>query len=252
MIHFSRVSKSFRHSGGSKLLRAHVIDYFRNRQKKDFFALRDVSFSLRKGESLGVIGRNGAGKSTLLSLVAGLAQPTEGRVTINGRVAALLALGAGFHPELTGEENLRLNASLLGLTRKRTNELHDDIIAFADIGDFIREPIRTYSTGMMMRLAFSVAVNVDPDILILDEVFAVGDQEFQNKCFERIRRFRAEGKTLLFVSHSTALVREICDRALWLTNGEVTLDGPVGDVLEAYSDTAAHSVVMGGLGAGLR
>jgi len=240
VIRFNGVCKSFRHGAGSKLLRTHIVDVFRNRKKKeDFFALRNVSFNLGEGESLAVVGRNGAGKSTLLSLIAGLAEPTSGKVQVNGRVAALLELGSGFHPELTGEENLRLNASLLGISKARTEELHDAIVDFADIGDFIREPLRTYSTGMMMRLAFSVAINVDPDILIIDEVLAVGDQAFQEKCFKRIREFRSRGKTLLFVSHSSPLVRVMCDRALWLSHGEVAMDGPADEVLEAYADSPA-------------
>jgi ABC-type polysaccharide/polyol phosphate transport system ATPase subunit len=235
VIEFHGVSKSFRHTSGSKLLRTYIHDLFRHDPKEDFVALRNVSFGLREGESLAVVGRNGAGKSTLLSLVAGLSTPTAGRVVVQGRVAALLELGSGFHLELTGEENLWLNASLLGLSRKRTAELFDRIVDFAEIGDFIREPLRTYSTGMVMRLAFAVAINVDPDILIVDEVLAVGDQAFQTKCFARIREFRQLEKTLLFVSHSSSLVREICDRAIWLTRGEVTMDGSAGEVLDAYT-----------------
>lgn len=235
MIEFHNVSKAFRHGAGAKLLRAHVQDLIKTRRRQRFFALKDVSFRLAEGESLAVVGTNGAGKSTLLSLVAGLTQPTEGQVIVRGRVAALLELGSGFHPELTGAENLRLNASLLGLSRRRTDELFDNIVAFADIGDFIGDPIRTYSTGMMMRLAFSVAVNVDPDVLIIDEVLAVGDEAFQKKCSERIRQFRHEGKTLLFVSHSAATVRELCDRALWLDHGRVVKDGEANEVLDAYS-----------------
>jgi ABC-type polysaccharide/polyol phosphate transport system ATPase subunit len=173
-----------------------------------------------------------------LSLVAGLADPVAGTVTVKGRIAALLELGAGFHPDLTGVENLHLNASLLGLSRKRTAEVYEDILAFAGIGDFIYEPIRTYSSGMTVRLAFAIAVNVDPDILIVDEVLAVGDQAFQEKCRERIRRFKTQGKTLLFVSHSGPLVREMCDRALWLEHGRVLLDGPAAQVLAAYSASA--------------
>jgi lipopolysaccharide transport system ATP-binding protein len=180
------------------------------------------------------VGRNGAGKSTLLGLVAGLARPDCGRIAVEGRVAALLELGSGFHPDLTGFENLRLNASLLGLSRRRTEEVAGAIAEFADIGDFLREPLRTYSTGMLMRLAFAIAIHVDPDILIVDEVLAVGDQAFQQKCFERIRSFRSEGKTLLFVSHATQLVREICNRGLWLEHGKVRMDGAAAEVLEAY------------------
>jgi lipopolysaccharide transport system ATP-binding protein len=241
LIEFESVSKSFRHGGGEpKLLRAHLQDWFRRSRRHEFFALRKVSFSIREGESVAVVGRNGAGKSTLLSLVAGLTEPVEGKVTVRGRVAALLELGAGFHPDLTGIENLRLNASLLGLSRKRTAEVFDSVVAFADIGDFIYEPIRTYSMGMTMRLAFAVAIHVDPDILIVDEVLAVGDQAFQQKCQERIRRFKDEGKTLLFVSHSGPLVRNLCERAIWLERGRVLRDGPAADVLAAYAAASAQ------------
>ncbi len=242
MIEFIGVSKSFRHGAGAKLLRGHLQEFLRGRSSSRFFALRDVSFRLESGESLAVVGSNGAGKSTLLSLVAGLSKPQEGRVLVEGRVAALLELGSGFHPDLTGEENLLLNASLLGLSRRRTEEQFDAIIAFADIGDFIREPLRTYSTGMLMRLAFSIAVHVDPDILIVDEVLAVGDQAFQAKCFERIRQFRAAGKTLLFVSHATQLVREVCGRGLWLDHGRVMMDGTASEVLDAYSGRQTSSL----------
>lgn len=238
MIELEGVSKSFRHGGGAKLLRTHFRELFRKSQGSDFFALRNVSFRVEDGESLAVVGRNGAGKSTLLSLVAGLTDPVEGRIAVKGRVAALLELGAGFHPDLTGVENLGLNASLLGLSRKRTADVYERILAFADIGDFIYEPIRTYSMGMTMRLAFAIAVNVDPDILIVDEVLAVGDQAFQEKCRERIRGFKAQGKTLLFVSHSGPLVRELCSRALWLEHGQILLDGPAAEVLDAYSASA--------------
>jgi ABC-type polysaccharide/polyol phosphate transport system ATPase subunit len=239
VIEFIHVSKEFRHGGGAKLLRGHIQDLFRNRRVGYFYALCDVSFRLERGESLALVGRNGAGKSTLLSLMAGLALPSAGRVVVQGRVVALLELGSGFHPELTGAENLRLNASLLGLSRKRTAELFEEIAAFADIGDFIRDPVRTYSTGMLMRLAFSVAIHVDPEILIIDEVLAVGDQAFQAKCFERIRQFKRARKTLLFVSHSAPLLKELCDRALWLDHGKLVMDGQVGDVLDAYAAQSA-------------
>ena len=234
MIQFEGVSKSFRHGAGARLLRGHFEQWLRGQGRQRFFALRDVSFRLEAGESMALVGRNGAGKSTLLGLVAGLARPDCGRIEVQGRVAALLELGSGFHPDLTGLENLRLNASLLGLSRRRTEEVSGAIAEFADIGDFLREPLRTYSTGMLMRLAFAIAIHVDPDILIVDEVLAVGDQPFQVKCFERIRQFKAEGKTLLFVSHATQLVREICDRGLWLEHGKVRMDGSAAAVLEAY------------------
>lgn len=241
MIEFKNVSKSFRHGGGQpKLLRAFLGDLVRRPECREFFALRNISFFVREGESVAIVGRNGAGKSTLLSLVAGLTKPVEGNVVVRGRSAALLELGAGFHPDLTGVENLRLNASLLGLSRRRTAEVFDSIVAFADIGDFIDEPIRTYSMGMTMRLAFAVAIHVDPDILIVDEVLAVGDQQFQIKCQERIRRFKIDGKTLLFVSHSGPLVRQLCERAIWLERGRIVRDGPAEEVLDAYAASSEH------------
>lgn len=220
------------------MLRGHVADRLRGRKRETFQALKHVSFQLDRGESLAVVGSNGAGKSTLLSLVARLAEPTEGRVTVNGRVAALLELGSGFHPDLTGSENLQLNASLLGLGRKRTLELRDSIVEFSGIGEFLDQPLRTYSSGMTMRLAFSVAIHVDPDILIVDEVLAVGDQSFQARCFEKIAACKRAGKTLLFVSHASHLVRQLCERALWLDHGEVMMDGAAGAVIEAYGGRA--------------
>jgi ABC-type polysaccharide/polyol phosphate transport system ATPase subunit len=236
LVELTGVSKSFRHGAGARLLRGHIQQWLRGRSGSRFFALRDVSFRLEAGESMAVVGRNGAGKSTLLSLIAGLAKPDSGRVRVDGRVAALLELGSGFHVDLTGLENLRLNASLLGLSRRRTEEASAAIAEFADIGDFLREPLRTYSTGMIMRLAFAIAIHVDPDILIVDEVLAVGDQAFQSKCFDRIRQFRAEGKTLLFVSHASKIVREICSRGLWLDHGRVVMEGGAGEVIEAYTE----------------
>lgn len=238
LIEFEHVSKAFSHMGGAKLLRAHVKDKLQNKKRESFYALKDVSFRVDAGESMAVIGGNGAGKSTLLSLVAGLCRPTTGRVAIHGRVAALLELGSGFHPDLTGRENVYLNASLMGLSRKRTNDCFNAMVDFSGIGDFIDDPVRTYSTGMQMRLAFAVAIHVDPEILIIDEVLAVGDQNFQTKCFERINEFKREGKTLLFVSHSPVFVRELCDRALWLDHGEAILLGTPDDVLQAYSGGA--------------
>jgi ABC-type polysaccharide/polyol phosphate transport system ATPase subunit len=211
-----------------------VTRFFTEQKEAPFFALRHVSFSIERGESLAVIGSNGAGKSTLLGLVAGIAQPDEGIVTVRGQVTALLELGSGFHPDLTGRENVRLNAALLGLSRKRTADAFEQIVEFSGIRDFIDEPLRTYSTGMVMRLAFSVAINRDPDILLVDEVLAVGDAAFQAKCIDKIREFRRAGKTLLCVSHTT-MIGQLCDRAIWLDHGELILSGPVPDVLEAYA-----------------
>src|SRR5579872_1069404 len=238
LIEFDHVSKTFAHTGGAKLLRSHLAARFQKKEREVFYALRDVSFRLDYGQSMAIVGGNGAGKSTLLSLVAGLCFPNSGRVAVNGRVAALLELGSGFHPELTGAENVRLNASFLGLSRRRTEEQFDAIVEFSEIGDFINEPLRTYSSGMMMRLAFSVAVHVDPDILIIDEVLAVGDQAFQSKSFDRICEFKRAGKSLLFVSHVAALVPMLCDRTLWLDHGRVMQIGTPEEVLRSYSGSA--------------
>jgi len=233
-IQFQSVSKSFHRHTGRMLLRHRLVNLLRGQHGERFCALKNISFELEEGDGLAVMGSNGAGKSTLLGLVAGLATPDEGSVTVNGRIAALLELGSGFHPDLTGAENVRVNASLIGLSRRRTAELFDQIVDFAGIGDFIDEPLRTYSTGMIMRLAFSVAINMDPEILLIDEVLAVGDQAFQAKCFERIHQFRQAGKTLLCVSHATGMVQELCDRAIWLDHGELVMSGRIRDVIEAY------------------
>src|ERR1039457_4116756 len=211
LIEFEHVSKTFQHAGGAKLLRAHLEERFRRRAKREiFYALKDVSFQVEHGESMAIVGGNGAGKSTLLSLVTGLCRPTEGRIQVNGRVAALLELGSGFHNDLTGAENIFLNASLLGLSRKKAEAVFDEIVDFSGVGDFIEEPLRTYSSGMTMRLAFSVAVHVDPDILIIDEVIGVGDQAFAAKCLERMRLFQSQGKTILLATHSTELMSHLC------------------------------------------
>ena len=238
VIEFEGVSKTFA-QGGAQMLRAHIVDrVHRKKTEEPFVALKNVSFRLNRSESMAVVGSNGAGKSTLLSLVAGLAEPNAGRVSVNGRVAALLELGSGFHFDLTGRENLRLNASLLGLSRTRTAEVMDSIVEFSGIGEFIHQSLRTYSSGMVMRLAFAVAIHVDPDILIVDEVLAVGDQSFQAKCFDKIFEMKRAGKTLLFVSHAAPLVRKLCDRALWLDHGEVMMDGLAGEVIDAYTGQA--------------
>jgi ABC-type polysaccharide/polyol phosphate transport system ATPase subunit len=192
------------------------------------------------GERVAVVGPNGAGKSTLLNLVTGVCRPDAGRISIDGRIAALLELGAGFHPDLTGAENVRVNASLLGLNRRETRARFEEIVEFAGIGDFMDEPLRTYSSGMIMRLAFSVAVNVDPDVLIIDEVLGVGDQAFFNKCEERIHDFRRAGKTLLVVSHALNSIEALCDRTLWLDHGRLKRDGPTARVLDEYREAASQ------------
>jgi ABC-type polysaccharide/polyol phosphate transport system ATPase subunit len=234
LIHCDGVSKKFQRHTGQRLLRDHLTSWWKRRETIDFYALKNVSFDIASGESVAIVGSNGAGKSTLLSLICGLARPNEGTIEVNGRIAALLELGSGFHPDLTGAENLRLNAALLGFSKRETLALFDSIVDFAGLADVIDEPLRTYSSGMVMRLAFSVAVNIDPDILVIDEILSVGDQAFQLKCIERIRKFRAAQKTLLFVSHSPGAVLQFCDRALWLDHGELIMQGEADNVLAAY------------------
>jgi len=212
-----------------------------------FFALKNISFRLGQGEGLAVVGANGAAKSTLLNLVAGIARPDAGTIRVNGRIAPLLDLGSGFHPDLTGAENIVINASVIGLSRRRTSELFDEIVAFAEIGDFLNEPLRTYSSGMMMRLAFSVAINMDPEILLIDEVLSVGDAAFAQKSFERILRFRAGGHSILCVSHALGSIPELCNRALWLDHGQLMMSGPVREVIAAYQGRQATEVSAGAL-----
>lgn len=237
-ITFTSVSKTFSLQAQRMLMRGHVSRWLKRGGKQRFAALKNVTFSIPQGQTVGVVGPNGAGKSTLLSLVAGLCPPDEGSVTVNGRVAALLQLGAGFHPDLTGAENLELNAALLGLSGKQTAQAFDRIVDFSGISQFIDQPLRTYSSGMVMRLAFSVAVHVEPDVFIIDEVLSVGDQAFQAKCMDKILEFKREGKTLLFVSHATGAVQALCERALWLDHGELVMDGHAADVLAAYEGKA--------------
>ncbi len=233
-IEFDGVSKVFARHTQRKLLRGYLHGLLARRHTEKFYALRDVSFRIDRGESVAIVGANGAGKSTLLSLMAGISAPNEGRVSVEGKVAALLDLGSGFHPELTGRENIHLNAALLGLHRRAVDAKEESIIDFAGLADFIDEPLKTYSSGMTMRLAFSVAIELDPDILIVDEVLAVGDQAFQAKCLEKVRQFVLAGKTMLAVSHSTAMIRELCKRALWLDHGKLMMDGSIADVIQAY------------------
>ena len=193
-----------------------------------------------------MIGHNGAGKSTLLNLTTRLCQPDRGRVEVHGRIAALLDLGAGFHPDLTGAENVCINAAILGLSRREVKRQFADIVGFSEIGEFINEPLRTYSSGMIMRLAFSVAVSVDPDILIIDEVLGVGDLAFVAKCRERIMAFRKAGKTILCVSHSAATLVDLCDRAIWLDHGRMMEQGPIRNVMAAYKNAMSPQAASAG------
>lgn len=242
-IEFSNVSKSFVRHRRRMLLRGYLRTMFHPAHQDRFYALKNISFTLTHGESVGFVGPNGAGKSTLLSLIVGLTSPDSGQIRVSGRTAALLELGSGFHPDLTGRENVFLNASLLGLNRKTTEQLFEHVVEFAEIGDFIDEPLRTYSSGMMMRLAFSVAVTATPDFLIVDEVLAVGDASFQAKCSEKILELKRQGGTLLCVSHSPGTIQQLCDRALWLDHGELLADGKTEDVLKMYIGQSVRAAV---------
>ncbi len=241
-ISFRNVCKSFPRHVGQQLIKQHLQSLFSRVSSSvaaaPFYALKDLSFDVCSGQGLAVIGSNGAGKSTLLGLTAGLAKPTSGSVEVTGRVAALLELGSGFHPDLTGAENVLLYSSLMGLTERQAKAEFDSIVEFSGVREFIHEPLRTYSSGMVVRLAFSVAVNADPDILIIDEVLAVGDATFQAKCFDRILQLRKAGKTFLCVSHSKELLADVCDSAIWLDHGQAIMSGSLEEVFRAYSGRA--------------
>src|SRR5262245_53291577 len=204
------------------------------RPDETFAAVRDVTVSVSRGRTLGVIGRNGSGKSTLLKLVAGITKPTTGTVHVNGRISALIELGAGFHPEISGRENVFINGIMLGLTKRQIARRFDEIVDFAELTEFIDAPVKTYSSGMYMRLGFAVAIHVNPDILLVDEVLAVGDEGFTHKCLDKFAEFRRSGKTILLVTHSLSLVERFCDEALWLDAGVVRGQGDPKRVVGAY------------------
>jgi ABC-type polysaccharide/polyol phosphate transport system ATPase subunit len=246
LIEFDNVSKWFPHSGGRTLLRNHLVRWVTREHREKFYALTDVSFRVEPGEGVAVVGSNGAGKSTLLGLAAGLVDPDSGTVQRKGRIATMLELGSGFHPDLTGNENLMLNASLIGLNRKETREAYDSITDFAGIPDFMNEPQRTWSSGMVARLAFAVAIHARADMFLIDEVLAVGDTAFQEKCRRALADFRHKGGSVLFVSHAVAAVSEVCTRAIWLDHGQLMLDGSVRDVISAYQGKAAAAAQVAG------
>jgi len=195
------------------------------------------------GSTFGLVGHNGSGKSTLLRLIAGIYGPTAGNVTVHGRVAALLELGAGFHPDLTGRENVYLNGAILGLSRREIDDRMDSIIEFSGLGDFVDSPVKIYSSGMYVRLGFAVAVNVDPDVLLIDEVVAVGDEDFQRQCFDHLHQLRRDGTTIVIVTHGLGLVRDICDRAAWMDHGKLMIEGKANDVVDAYLDSVNETPV---------
>jgi ABC-type polysaccharide/polyol phosphate transport system ATPase subunit len=219
--------------------------------QRDFWALRDVSFELRRGEVMGLIGRNGAGKSTLLKILSRVTQPTVGRAEIHGRVGSLLEVGTGFHPELTGRENTYLNGAILGMGRKEIDRKFDEIVGFAEVGDFIDTPLKHYSSGMQMRLAFAVAAHLEPEILLVDEVLAVGDINFQKKCLGKMGEVAKVGRTIVFVTHQMNQIRRLCQRVIWVDGGHVRMDGSASDVLAAYesvmfSRTGVKGIERGG------
>jgi lipopolysaccharide transport system ATP-binding protein len=211
----------------------------RNNSWEEFWALRDVNLALEEGDTLAIVGPNGAGKSTLLKLITRIIEPTDGTIIVNGRVSALIELGAGFHPDLTGRDNILLNGSILGFSRQEMLRKFDEIVQFAELEQFIDTELKRWSMGMVMRLGFAIATSVDPNVLITDEVLAVGDEAFQKKCLRRIKGLKEDGKAILFVSHDMAAVRSLCDRALWLDHGVVQTIGPVDQVVARYLQSEA-------------
>jgi ABC-type polysaccharide/polyol phosphate transport system ATPase subunit len=241
-LKFDGVSKKYRiqHEADSAASRSRLSGRLRKltRNRRDFWALSDVSFEVSRGETLGIIGPNGAGKSTVLKLLSKITTPSTGEITINGRLSALIEVGSGFHPELTGRENIYLSGSILGMRRREITEKLNSIIDFAGVRLFIDNPVKRYSSGMYVRLGFSIAAHLQPDILLLDEVLAVGDAEFQAKCYERIRTLRDRGTTVVFISHDLSAVASLCDRAVLLSSGKIAADGLTSDVIGHYEQIA--------------
>jgi ABC-type polysaccharide/polyol phosphate transport system ATPase subunit len=237
LIEINHVSKKFRiWEDRSRDLKETTINFLRGKKRsfRDVWALREIHLNIEKGETVAFIGENGSGKSTLLKLLGGIYYPDEGRIVTRGKISCLLDLGVGFHPDLTGEENVYLNGALLGFDRAEMKERFDGVVSFSEIGEFVYSPIRTYSSGMLMRLGFAVAMCVDPDILLIDEVLAVGDEAFQTKCFERLEAFKASGKTIVLVSHSMEAVEKFCERTVLLHEGRVVADGDPEEVTDRY------------------
>jgi len=239
-IRAENVGKQYRLGTGQTSLRSFLSSWSNSRKGKAstklFWALKGISFEARKGEALGIIGRNGAGKTTILKLLSKVTRPTTGDITLNGSFSSLIELGAGFHPDLTGRDNIYLNGAILGLTQKQIKDRFDEIVNFSELGRFIDMPVKRYSSGMYARLGFAVAAHVDPDILLVDEVLAVGDEGFQRKCYDFIHAFVKSGKTTVFVSHNLYVIEQLCDRVIWLDNGEIVMIDEPGQVLSAYMD----------------
>lgn len=237
-IKVTHVSKDFKlYYDKAHTLKEKLLFFSRKNREKNhtLHVLKDINLEIKQGESVALIGTNGSGKSTLLKLMTKIIYPNKGRITTVGKLTSLLELGAGFHDDFTGRENIYFNASIFGLTRKEIDSKIDQIIEFSELKEFIDNPVRTYSSGMYMRLAFSVAINVQADILLIDEILAVGDHHFQEKCFKKLNELKAAGKTIVIVTHDMNQVRQFCDRAVWLYEGEVRRDGKVEEVLDEYS-----------------
>lgn len=229
------VTKSFNvYYDRANTIKEKLLFLFTRNKKEKRVVLKNINLKIKEGECVALIGTNGSGKSTLLKLMTKIIYPNEGKIETNGKLTSLLELGAGFHPDFSGRENIYFNASIFGLTRKEIDDRLNDIIGFSELGTFIDNPVRTYSSGMFMRLAFSVAINVDADILLIDEILSVGDEHFQNKCFEKMKELRKQGKTMVFVTHSMQSVKNLCDRAIWLKDGEIKMDGKTDEVVEEY------------------
>ena len=234
-IKVSHVYKSFNiYYDRANTLKERMLFFKRNKRREKREILNDINLEIKKGETVALIGVNGSGKSTLLKLMTQIIFPNKGTIETKGKLTSLLELGAGFHPDFSGRENIYFNSSIFGLTKKEIDERLEQIIEFSELKDFIDNPVRTYSSGMYMRLAFSVAINVDADILLIDEILSVGDQHFQEKCFNKMRELKKEGKTMVFVTHSMDSVRNLCDRAVWLYEGKVKMDGNTDEVINEY------------------
>ena len=239
-VRVDHVTKSFRmyHERNQSLKSA--IMRRRRAVYEDFLALKDVSFDVPAGSTFGLIGSNGSGKSTLLKCLANIYHPNQGSITHFGKIAAMLEVGSGFHHELSGRENIFLNGSILGMSRKEVTRKFDEIVSFSGVEQFIDQPVKNYSSGMYVRLGFAIAINVEPDILVVDEVLAVGDQEFQDKCYQKFRDLKAAGRTVILVSHSMETVQSMCDHAAWLSHGEVKAVGAAEPTIKAYLDSLHH------------
>ena len=239
-IHLENVSKSFNvYYDKTNSIKERIVYILKKKKKEKRQILKNINLDIKKGESVALIGTNGSGKSTLLKLMTKIIYPNEGKIETVGKLTSLLELGAGFHPDFTGRENIYFNASIFGLTKKQIDDRIEAIIEFSELQDFIDNPVRTYSSGMYMRLAFSVAINVDADILLIDEILAVGDEHFQQKCFSKMEELREQGKTMVFVTHSLGAVKRLCNRTVWLSNGVIKMDGNSEEVIEKYVQETA-------------